>query len=169
MVLHRSGVILACSRLLVMRVMVFVGRWPCSGVAYPAAWLLGLWGSSLGHAVVGRGARCLGDGLLGMASSTVLLATSCVAPSRGVWSFRGSFLSGDNVDQEVKHVAFRQGTGYITSLKGSTFVFLGVDPCSHCKLGDEDVTSFGEEDGRFGANHFDFGVGFHDLLDTGKR
>lgn len=44
-----------------------------------------------------------------------------------------------------------------------------MNPGSHCQLCDEDVTAFREENRGFRRDHLDFGVGLHDLLDSGQR
>ena len=81
----------------------------------------------------------------------------------------GSLFTGDDVDQEIEHVAFRKGRCDVGSLKSAAFVLLRVDPRPHGQLGDEDVAAFGEEDGSFGTNHLDFWIGFHDLLYARER
>lgn len=39
-------------------------------------------------------------------------------------------------------------------------------PSTHCELRNEDITPLGEQDWRLRRDHFDFGVGFHNLLDA---
>lgn len=75
----------------------------------------------------------------------------------------------DNVDEEVEHVRFGEGGGYVGALEGASFVVLGVDPGAHGELCDEDVAAFGEEYGGFGGDHLNLGVSLHDLLDPGQR
>lgn len=79
------------------------------------------------------------------------------------------FFSGNDVDEEVEHIGFCKGGGDVGALEGAALVLLGVDPGAHGKLCDEDVAALGEQDGRFGADHFDVWIGFHDLLDAGQR
>ena len=103
--------------------------------------------------------------LLLLRSTTASYPTS--VPRRGcVWSFRGPFLPWHNIDQEVKHVAFRQCARNIASLQRPPLVLLGMDPRSHRQFRDEDIATFREEDGSFGADHFHFGIGFHNLFDA---
>lgn len=80
-----------------------------------------------------------------------------------------AFLSRNNIDQEIKHVTLCKGSGDITSLQSPSLIVLCVDPCTHGQLCDEDIASFGEENRSLGGDHFDFGVGLHNLLDAGKR
>ena len=72
------------------------------------------------------------------------------------------------VDEEVEHVRLGEGSSNITALKCPSFVVLGVDPGTHGQLGDEDVATFGKEDGRFCRDHLDLGIRLHDLLDTSQ-
>ena len=44
-----------------------------------------------------------------------------------------------------------------------------MDPGAHGEFCDEDVAAFRKQDGCFGGDHFDFGVGFHDFFDTCQR
>jgi len=78
-------------------------------------------------------------------------------------------LARDNIDEEVEHVGFGEGSSYVGTLEGPSFVVFCVDPGAHGELGDEDIAAFGEEDGGFGRDHLHFGVGLHDLLDSGQR
>lgn len=80
----------------------------------------------------------------------------------------GGFFARDDVDQEVEHVGFGQGRGDVGPLQCPPLVFLGVDPCSHGELGDEDVAPLGEQDGSLGRNHLHLRIGLHDLLDPGQ-
>ena len=77
---------------------------------------------------------------------------------------RRRLFSGDNIDQEVKHVAPRQSAGDIRPLQRTPLVLLSMDPSAHGELRDEDVAAFGEENGCFGGDHFNIGVGFHDFF-----
>lgn len=44
-----------------------------------------------------------------------------------------------------------------------------MNPCSHGEFSDEDIASFREENRSLSADHFDFRIGFHHLLDASKR
>lgn len=78
----------------------------------------------------------------------------------------GGVLAGDDVNEEIEHVGFGQGGGDVAALQGAALVVFGVDPGAHGEFCDEDVATFGEEDGRFGRDHLDFRVGFHDFLNA---
>lgn len=78
-------------------------------------------------------------------AATTTTTTACVA-----LAVRDRLFAGHDIDEEIKHVGFREGSGDIGSLEGAAFVFFGVDPSSHSQFGDEDVASLGEEDGRLG-------------------
>ena len=75
----------------------------------------------------------------------------------------GLFTRND-VDQEVEHVRFCERGCDVRALEGASFVVFCVNPGAHCELGDENVASFGEEDGSFGRDHLDFRVRFHDFF-----
>lgn len=77
-----------------------------------------------------------------------------------------TILAGHDINEEVEHVGFGEGGGDVGTLERAALVVLGVDPGAHGEFGDEDVAAFGEEDGRFGGDHFDFGVGLHDFFDA---
>lgn len=79
---------------------------------------------------------------------------------------RCGFLARDDINQEIEHVRLGEGSGDIGSLESSSLVILGVDPRPHRELGDEDITSLGEENRRFSRNHLHLRVCFHDLLDS---
>lgn len=97
-----------------------------------------------------------------------LLWLRCAAAA-GCRSFAGAaFFSWHDIDEEIEHVALDQRRGNVGPLQRASFVVFGVDPCAHCKLGDEDVAAFGEEDGSFGADHLDLGIGLHHLLDSSE-
>ena len=120
MVLHRTRVVLSrCGGMVAPGVVVvFVGRGrACTGMADPATGLLlRLRRSALGHSIIGRRARRLGDILLMMGWSTLLLQWAPSAPASAtcstccacVWSFRGPFLPWHDIYQEIKHIAFCQ-------------------------------------------------------------
>jgi hypothetical protein len=57
----------------------------------------------------------------------------------------------------------RDRHGNVIPLQCSSFVVFRVDPGSHCQLVYEDLCSFGEQDGSFGADHFHVFVKFHNL------
>lgn len=76
------------------------------------------------------------------------------------------FFARHNVDQKVEHVRFAQCARNVRSLKGTTLVLFSMYPCAHSELRNEYVAAFREENGRFGGDHLDLWVGFHDLLDT---
>lgn len=44
-----------------------------------------------------------------------------------------------------------------------------MNPGAHGEFGDKDVAAFGKQDGSFRGYHFDFRIGFHDLLDARER
>jgi len=83
-------------------------------------------------------------------------------------SMSGSLLPWYNIDEEVKHVGLGQGRCNVGALESSSLVLFGVDPGAHGELGDEDVAALGEEDGRLGRDHLNFGVRLHDLLYPGQ-
>lgn len=80
----------------------------------------------------------------------------------------GSLLTRDNVDEEIKHVGLCERRGNVGALQRAPLVFLGMNPGSHGELRDEYVAALGEEDGRFGGYHLDFGIGLHDLFDASE-
>lgn len=77
---------------------------------------------------------------------------------------RCGLLSGNDINEEVKHIRLRQRGGDVGPLERTAFVIFCVDPRAHGELGDEDVAALGEEDGRFRGYHFHLWVGFHDLF-----
>ena len=79
-----------------------------------------------------------------------------------------ALLARHDVDEEVEHVALGERGRDVGALQRAPLVVFGVDPGAHGQLRDEDVAALGEQDGRFGGDHFDFGVGFHDLFDAGE-
>jgi hypothetical protein len=81
----------------------------------------------------------------------------------------GILFPGDNVDEEVKHVALGERSCNVTSLQRPPLVVLGVDPRAHRQFRYEYVATFREENGRLSGDHFHLGVGLHDLLDTRQR
>lgn len=87
----------------------------------------------------------------------------------GTLSVRGGLLTRNDVDQEVEHVRLGEGSGNIGALESTALVVFGVNPGSHCQLGDEDVTALGEQDGGLSGDHLDLGIGFHDFLDSSER
>ncbi len=70
------------------------------------------------------------------AANTGHLLTSCGLPSDsglagGSLGVGGGLLAGDNVDEEVKHIRFGQGSGNIGTLEGTALVLLGMYPGAH--------------------------------------
>jgi hypothetical protein len=106
--------------------------------------------------------------LRGLHLLLLLLLDRALATRRGSLgcATTGTILPGDDVDEEVEHIALTQGRRDIAPLESPPLVILGVDPGAHSELGDEDVTPLGEEDGGFSGDHLDFGVGFHDFFDA---
>jgi hypothetical protein len=49
----------------------------------------------------------------------------------GPLSVRSSFLAGDNVDKEIKHIGLGKGGSDVGALEGAALVVLGVDPSAH--------------------------------------
>ena len=43
-----------------------------------------------------------------------------------------------------------------------------MNPSSHCQLCYEDFAALGKQERRFGGDHFDLGVSFHDLFDASE-
>ena len=80
-----------------------------------------------------------------------------------------SVLARYYVDEEIEHVGLPKSGGDIAALESAAFVLLGVDPGAHGELGNEGLAGLGEYYGRFGRNHLDFRVRFHDLLDASER
>jgi len=74
-----------------------------------------------------------------------------------------------DVDEEVEHVGLAESGGDVAALESAALVLLGVDPGAHGELGDEGLAGLGEDYGRFGRDHLDFRVGFHDFLDARER
>lgn len=87
----------------------------------------------------------------------------------GTLSVRSGLLTRNDVDQEVEHVGLREGGSNVGALESTALVVFGMDPGPHRQLGDEDVTALGEQDGGFGGDHLDLGIGLHDFLDSSKR
>ena len=85
-------------------------------------------------------------------------------PSSPLRVAAAAFLTWHDVDKKVKHVTFGKCSGYVTTLQCAAFVVFSMYPGTHCQLGNEDVATFGEEDGCFCRDHLDFWIGFHDLL-----
>ena len=81
---------------------------------------------------------------------------------------RSRLLARDDVDKEVEHVRLGEGSSNVASLECTSFVVFCMDPGAHCEFRDEDVATFGEENGSFCRDHLDFGVRLHDLLDASK-
>ena len=78
-------------------------------------------------------------------------------------------LAWHNVDKEIKHVRLGQSGRNVRPLKCAAFVLLGVNPCAHGQLCDEDVATLREQDWRLSRDHFNIRVGLHDFLDTRQR
>ena len=81
---------------------------------------------------------------------------------------RRGLLAGDYVNEKIEHVRLGQGSGNVRSLQSAPLVILGMDPCPHGQLRDEDVTALGKQDGRFRGYHLHLGVCFHHLLYAGQ-
>lgn len=125
-----------------------------------------------GHAVV-RGPHwvlcvvCL-DVLSGEGLSCLRHTLAALLLSGLPFGVRGRLFARNNVNQEVEHVGLGECRSDVGPLQGSSLVLLGVDPCAHSKLRNEDITALGEQYRRLGANHLDLRVRLHDLLYTGE-
>ena len=75
----------------------------------------------------------------------------------------------NDIDQKVKDIRLLNGFSDIFFLQGSSFVQLTVIPRPDTQIQNKQFTRLGKQDGRFGTNHADIFVRFHDPLDAGQR
>lgn len=81
----------------------------------------------------------------------------------------GTVFPGNNVDEEIEHVALRQCCRNVATLKCPSLVVFRMDPSTHCQFRNEDVASLCEENWRLGGDHLDFWIRFHDFFDPCER
>ena len=94
-------------------------------------------------------------------SACLLVAYSC--------GCCGGFGLLNDIDQKVKDIRLLNGFSDIFFLQGSSFVQLTVIPRPDTQIQNKQFTRLGKQDGRFGTNHADIFVGFHDPLDASQR
>jgi len=81
----------------------------------------------------------------------------------------GCFFPGDDVNQKVEHIGLCESGCDVGTLKSTALVLLGVNPCPHGQLCDEDVATLCEQDWGLGRYHLDLWIGLHDFLDARQR